>query len=150
LVDRLTPERRSWLMSRIGGKNTTPEVRVRRAAHRLGLRFRLHRRDLPGTPDLIFPRRRVALFVHGCYWHRHPDCPKASAPASKFWADKFASNTARDSRVSAELRKLGWKVTVIWECETKDAERLTRIIRKRVIGQFPDNRKRQPRAHVLS
>ena len=142
MVDRLTPERRSWLMSRIGGKNTTPEIRVRKSAHRLGLRFRLHRRDLPGTPDLIFPRRRVALFVHGCYWHRHSGCSKASAPASKFWAEKFATNAARDRRVTAELGKLGWKVVVIWECETKDAARLTTIIIKRVIGQIPDARKR--------
>jgi DNA mismatch endonuclease, patch repair protein len=141
LVDRLAPERRSWLMSRIGGKNTTPEVRVRKAAHALGLRFRLHQKDLPGTPDLLFPRRRVALFVHGCYWHRHPSCPKASTPASKFWVDKFASNTARDGRVSRELRKLGWKVAVIWECETKDSKRLSTIVRKRVIGRTSDGKK---------
>jgi len=132
LIDRLPPERRSWLMSKVQGKNTTPELLVRRAAHAAGLRFRLHRRDLPGTPDLIFPRRRVVVFVHGCFWHRHPGCPKASAPPSPFWAAKFASNTKRDTRVSEELRKLGWKVVVIWECETKDLARLTEIVCKRV------------------
>lgn len=143
MVDRLSPERRSWLMSRIGGKNTTPEIKVRRVAHALGLRFRLHRKDFPGTPDLIFPRRRVVLFVHGCYWHRHPGCPKASAPASKFWADKFSSNKARDLRVCAELKNLGWKVAIIWECETKDSERLTNIVRRRVLGRSSAVKKRR-------
>lgn len=94
MVDRLTPERRSWLMSRVAGKNTTPELRVRRAAYALGLRFRLHRKDLPGKPDLVFPRRRLVVFVHGCFWHRHPGCRKATSPKSRteFWFGKFAAN----------------------------------------------------------
>jgi DNA mismatch endonuclease, patch repair protein len=111
LVDRLTPARRSWLMSRVRGKNTTPELRVRKAAHALGLRFRLHRADLPGKPDLIFPSRHLAVFVHGCYWHRHPNCSKASTPSSPFWAAKFASNVRRDRRVEKQLQSLGWRVT---------------------------------------
>jgi DNA mismatch endonuclease (patch repair protein) len=150
LVDRLTPERRSWLMSRVGGKNTAPEIRVRRAAHAIGLRFRLHRRDLPGTPDLLFPYRRVALFVHGCFWHRHPGCPKASAPSSSFWAAKFLSNTARDARACADLTKLGWKVVVIWECETKDSQHLNKTVRKRVIGKRPKSGNARPFQKVYS
>ncbi len=138
MVDRLTRERRSWLMSRVGGKNTTPEVRVRKAAHGLGLRFRLHRKDLPGTPDLVFPGRRVALFVHGCFWHRHSGCPKASNPGTRadYWAKKFRSNVERDIRVKSELEASGWRVVVIWECETKDANGLMRILREQVAGEL--------------
>src|SRR5262245_3918995 len=111
-------------MSRVGGKNTSPELRVRKAAHKLGLRFRLHRRDLPGTPDIVFPKWKIALFVHGCYWHRHHGCRKASPPSSPFWAKKFEANVARDSRVAVQLRKLGWRVVVVWECQTKDKSAL--------------------------
>lgn len=126
LVDRLTPERRSWLMSRVGGRNTAPEWRVRRAAHALGLRFRLHRRDLPGTPDLVFPRWRKVIFVHGCFWHRHVGCSKASTPKtrSSYWEEKFRQNVRRDKRNAASLRKAGWSVLIIWECETKHPENL--------------------------
>jgi DNA mismatch endonuclease, patch repair protein len=132
LVDRLTPARRSWLMSRVRGKNTAPELRVREVAHALGLRFRLHRVDLPGKPDLVFASRHLAVFVHGCYWHRHPGCPKASAPSSPFWAEKFASNVRRDRRTEKQLRSLGWNVVVIWECETKKPGILRRIVGKRI------------------
>ncbi|MEI9926236.1 MAG: very short patch repair endonuclease [Bradyrhizobium sp.] len=132
MVDRLTPSRRSWLMSRVRGKNTTPELRVRKVAHALGLRFRIHRADLPGKPDIIFPSRRLAVFVHGCYWHRHPNCAKASAPSSSFWAKKFASNVRRDLRVQSELKSLGWKVVVIWECETKKPKALKSIVGRRI------------------
>ena len=131
MVDRLTPARRSWLMSRVRGKNTSPELRVRKAAHALGLRFRLHPPDLPGKPDLIFPSRHLAVFVNGCFWHRHPGCPKASAPSSSFWAAKFSSNVRRDRRVEGELRSLGWKVVVIWECETKKS--LKGIVSRRIL-----------------
>lgn len=136
LVDRLTPERRSWLMSRVRGKDTWPEMRVRRAAHALGLRFRLHRKDLPGRPDLVFPKHRVALFVHGCFWHRHPGCAKASTPKSRtdFWQDKFDMNVARDARVVAELEALGWRVVTVWECDTKDEETLLRELGRQVIS----------------
>ncbi|WP_347337737.1 very short patch repair endonuclease [Variibacter gotjawalensis] len=121
-------------MSRVQGKNTSPEIRVRKAVHAAGLRFRLHRKDLPGTPDLVLPKRGIALFVHGCYWHRHPGCRKATPPSSEFWAEKFRMNVARDRRVKAQLRKLGWHVITIWECETKDPDRLSRIIEGRVLG----------------
>lgn len=119
-------------MSRIGGKNTSPEMRVRRAAHALGLRFRLHRKELPGRPDLIFAKHRVALFVHGCFWHRHPGCAKASTPKSRiaFWQGKFDANVARDARVAFELNALNWRVATIWECETKQPVLLDAALRK--------------------
>jgi DNA mismatch endonuclease, patch repair protein len=99
--------------------DTTPELLVRQTAHRLGLRFRLHRRDLPGTPDLVFPGLRAAVFVHGCFWHRHARCSRATTPRTRvdFWTDKFESNVSRDRRKSRNLRSRGWKVLVIWECE---------------------------------
>lgn len=117
-------------MSRVRGKHTSPEIRVRRAAHALGLRFRLHRRDLPGRPDLVFPKHRVALFVHGCFWHRHPGCSKASTPKSHtdFWQGKFDTNVARDKHVSSELVAAGWRVMTIWECETKSADSIARTL----------------------
>ena len=122
-------------MSRVGAKNTTPEMRVRRAAHALGLRFRLHRKDLAGTPDLVFPKRKIALFVHGCFWHRHPGCPKASSPGTRtsYWAQKFDMNVTRDIRVERELAQTGWQVVTVWECETKDRHRLERILGERVV-----------------
>jgi DNA mismatch endonuclease, patch repair protein len=111
-------------MSRVRGKNTNPEMRVRRVAHALGLRFRLHRRDLPGKPDLVFPKHRVALFVHGCFWHRHPGCRKATDPKSReeYWQAKFSDNVERDARVVEKLEKLGWRVGTIWECESKSED----------------------------
>lgn len=113
-------------MSRVRGKDTSPEMCVRRAAHALGLRFRLHRKDLPGRPDLVLPKHCVALFVHGCFWHRHPSGAKASTPKSRteFWQGKFDANVARDARAEAELQALGWQVLTIWECETKRPELL--------------------------
>ena len=121
-MDRLTPERRSWLMSRIGSKDTSTEIRVRRLAHSMGLRFRLHRRDLPGTPDLVFPKHRIVVFVHGCFWHRHLGCKKATVPKTRiqFWQNKFDKNVARDIRATKDLSDLGWTVETIWECETND------------------------------
>lgn len=113
-------------MSRVKPKDTLPEMRVRKIAHALGYRFRLHRRDLPGQPDLVFPRLKLVLFVHGCFWHRHLGCKKASTPKSKveFWEKKFARNTARDAENIAALRQLGWQVNIIWECETKNSAKL--------------------------
>jgi len=122
MVDRLTLERRSWLMSRVRQSDTSPELRVRKAAHAVGLRFRLHRRDLPGTPDIVFPKLKTVLFVHGCFWHRHPGCSKASIPKTRteYWTSKFAVNVARDASVAIELEAQGWRVVVLWECETKE------------------------------
>lgn len=141
MVDRLSRARRSWLMSRVRGKDTAPELRVRKLAHALGLRFRIHRSDLPGKPDLTFPGRRIVVFVHGCYWHRHPNCRKATPPSSEFWESKFESNVTRDARVTNELRSLGWKVCVIWECQTKKPDVLKRIVVRRIKG-----RERRPHA----
>lgn len=111
-------------MSRVRGKDTNPELMVRRLVHALGYRYRLHKRDLPGCPDLVFARRRKVIFVHGCFWHRHPDssCKLARLPKSRleFWVPKFEANVARDSRNEAELRARGWDVLVIWECELND------------------------------
>ncbi|MBP0579593.1 DNA mismatch endonuclease Vsr [Labrys sp. LIt4] len=121
IVDKAT---RSRMMSRIKGKDTRPELAVRRAAHTLGYRFRLHRRDLPGSPDLVFPGRRKVIFVHGCYWHRHPGCRFATTPGSnvEFWTDKFNRNIARDAAAIAALEGQGWRPLVLWECETFDSE----------------------------
>ncbi len=126
MVDRLSRERRSENMSRIRSRDTRPELAVRRAAHALGLRFRLHRRDLPGRPDLVFPRYRLAVFIHGCFWHRHQGCPNCTSPKTRpdFWQAKFEANVARDRRVAEELGRLGWSATVIWECETEDTLKL--------------------------
>ena len=122
MTDIVDSKRRSELMAGIRGRDTAPELAVRRIAHRMGLRFRPHRKDLPGRPDLVFPRHRLAVFVHGCFWHRHEGCRYASTPKSRivFWTEKFAANVDRDARQEAALRTLGWRVLVIWECETKN------------------------------
>jgi DNA mismatch endonuclease (patch repair protein) len=123
-------------MSRVRSKDTKPEIAVRKAAHALGLRFRLHRRELPGTPDLVFPSRQTAVFVHGCFWHRHR-CVRATTPATNvdYWAAKFDRNVRRDARNAAELRKLGWRCVRIWECQTKDSRKLAGIICRKVIAK---------------
>lgn len=130
-MDVMSKEQRSRCMSRIRAKDSKPEMIVRRVTHELGFRYRLHRKDLPGKPDLVFPSRRKVIYVHGCFWHQHAGCQLASKPKTRpeYWEPKLAGNMARDRRVQAELNKLGWAVLVVWECETKDkktlAERLT-------------------------
>ena len=121
MVDNLSPEERSRLMSRIRGKDTKPEMVVRRLVHRLGYRFRLHRRDLPGSPDLVFPGKRKVIFVHGCYWHRH-DCKKATTPKSnvEFWQKKFDDNITRDVKNVESLTDLGWETLIVWQCEAEE------------------------------
>ena len=134
-MDIVDPARRSKMMAGIQGRDTVPELVVRRTAHRLGFRFRLYRKDLPGRPDLVFPRYRVVVLVHGCFWHRHEGCRYAYTPRSrvKFWTEKFRQNVARDRRTEDALRSLGWRVLVIWECETCNdavvADRLKRFLR---------------------
>jgi DNA mismatch endonuclease, patch repair protein len=127
-MDRLTPERRSWLMSRVVSKNTSAEMRVRSAVHARGLRFRVHRKDLPGTPDLVFPKWRTAIFVHGCFWHRHANCRKATTSKTRvdFWQEKFDRNVARDLANLVALRAAGWRAEIVWECETKSPDALDR------------------------
>ena len=120
-------------MSRVRGKDTKPEMIVRRLAHALGYRFRLHRRDLPGKPDMVFPARRKIVFVHGCFWHRH-DCRKATEPKSntEFWVKKFDENVARDMKNLSDLAERGWGALVVWQCETERprelAERLDEFL----------------------
>jgi DNA mismatch endonuclease, patch repair protein len=126
MADRLTRRQRSILMAGVRTKHTEPELKVRSVAHRLGYRFRLHRKDLPGSPDIVFPRLQAVVFVHGCFWHRHAGCRKASIPATRsdFWAEKLGSNVTRDANARKRLRQSGWRVLVIWECETKHAVKL--------------------------
>lgn len=121
-----TPEARSAVMRAVKSRNTKPEMLVRRAAHALGYRFRLHRKDLPGSPDLVFPARRKVIFVHGCFWHGH-DCPRGSRMPktnADYWRAKIARNMARDERAREGLAALGWGTLTIWECELKKNERL--------------------------
>lgn len=125
-MDNLTPDERRALMARIHSAGTQPELVVRRLAHRLGFRFRLHRRDLPGTPDLVFPRSRHIVFVHGCFWHAHADCQRAHVPAARrdYWLPKLARNASRDADAQAALKAAGWDVLTIWECECRDLDGL--------------------------
>lgn len=115
-------ETRSRVMRRVRSQGTGPETAVRRALHRMGYRFRLQREDLPGTPDIVVPRYRTAIFVHGCFWHSHPGCPHADRPSSHtdYWEPKLDRNVARDQAVSKALRDQGWQVAVVWECEARD------------------------------
>ncbi|UVO49967.1 DNA mismatch endonuclease Vsr [Sphingomonas sp. SUN019] len=126
MTDFMTAEERSIRMSRIRSRDTKPEIVLRRTLHRLGLRFRLGGADLPGRPDMVFPKHRAAVFVHGCFWHRHDGCRVASTPKSnaEFWARKFERNVARDQKATGDLKALGWKVVVAWECELGSKERL--------------------------
>ena len=134
MTDHISTEKRSWNMSQIRNKNTTPEILTRSLMHSMGLRFRLHRKSLPGSPDIILPKYHTVVFVHGCYWHRHPDCKYASTPKTNtaFWQKKFAQNVNRDTESCRQLERLGWKVLIVWQCETKDMEKL----RKRLAAEF--------------
>ena len=132
-MDRLTKAQRSANMFAIKGKNTRPELAVRRCAHGAGLRFRLHSANLPGSPDLVFPKHMTVIFVHGCFWHQHMSrrcgarLPKSN---TKYWTAKLARNVTRDKENGRRLRALGWHVLVIWECQTKDRETLLLILKK--------------------
>lgn len=118
-MDRLTPERRSWNMSQVRSRNTNPEKLVRSILHSMGYRFSLHRKDLPGRPDIVLPLYRTVIFVHGCFWHQHRGCPKAKKPGShsEFWDEKLRSNEKRDKLTRKALRGTGWRVIVVWECQ---------------------------------
>lgn len=122
MVDVVSPADRSRMMSGIQGKNTKPELTVRRMLFASGYRFRLHRRDLPGAPDIVMPGRRVAIFVHGCFWHMHKGCRFAKIPATRpeFWKAKLEANVERDRRAIERLQTLGWRVLCVWECSTRD------------------------------
>lgn len=151
MTDPLTPEKRSWLMGRIRSANTKPELVLRSLLHRCGYRFSLRRKDLPGKPDIVLRKYRTVIFVHGCFWHRHPECRQATVPQTRpdFWTEKFARNVARDQRNQEELVALGWQVLVIWECELRRdplavleqmVARLTPEAQTLSYGDLPDRR----------
>lgn len=136
MTDKISKERRSANMRAIRNKDTTPELGVRRLVHSFGYRYRLHRRDLPGKPDLVFGPRRKVIFVHGCYWHGH-GCKVGGTGAKSnraYWGPKISGNKARDKRRLIELRKLGWKCLVVWECETRRADKLKIKVRQFLEG----------------
>lgn len=120
MIDSVSPERRSEIMSLVRARDTGPEMKVRRLVHRMGFRYRLHVGALPGRPDLVFPGRHKTIFVHGCFWHAHRGCKLARIPKSRveFWENKIAGNRERDRRNRRRLAKMGWRLLVIWECET--------------------------------
>ncbi|MBA3939801.1 MAG: very short patch repair endonuclease [Sphingopyxis sp.] len=130
-MDNRSADSRSRLMARVRAKNTKPEIEVRSLLHKLGYRFRLHRKELPGKPDIVFKRRRKAIFVHGCFWHGH-GCRIGKLPKSniQFWQDKIERNRARDAENRSELEKLGWSVDEVWQCELKDNQALTDRLQK--------------------
>ena len=139
MADRCSAEKRSAVMASVRAENTRPEIAVRRLVHRLGYRFRLHRRNLPGTPDIVLPKYRAAIFVHGCFWHQH-DCRRGRRlPASNqtYWGPKLARNVARDATAKATLGQLGWRVLIVWECEVTAlglADRIDCFLRERRHG----------------
>ena len=123
-MDTLTPLERSQRMSRVRSKDTKPEWRVRRLLWGLGFRYRLHGRNLPGRPDIVFPRRKKVVFIHGCFWHRHPKCGRLPKSRLEFWEPKLRENRSRDLRNQRALKKLGWKYLVVWECQLKNTSSL--------------------------
>ena len=132
MADTVTREKRSEIMSKVRGKDTRPEMIVRRLVHGMGFRYRLHSAALPGRPDLVFASRRKVIFVHGCWWHRH-SCKQGRTAAKsnvEFWAEKMETNVSRDQRVIRSLKREGWKVLVVWECQTKALDKLARKIEK--------------------
>ena len=130
-MDALTPAERSERMGRVRSKDTKPELLVRRLVHRMGFRYRLHRRDLPGNPDLVFPKRGKIIFVHGCFWHRHGTCKYTRWPKSRleFWKPKLEANRRRDVANQRVLRRLGWKLLIVWECQLDSVEVLRSRLR---------------------
>ena len=123
-------EQRSRNMSAIKSKNTKPEITVRKLLHSMGYRFRLHKKDLPGSPDIVLPKYKTVIFVHGCFWHRHQNCKYASNPKTRreFWEKKFKENIERDKKTQEKLKNLGWKTKIVWECEIKKQDKLIKKI----------------------
>jgi DNA mismatch endonuclease (patch repair protein) len=132
LTDIFSEEKRSWIMSRVKGYDTKPELLIRSMIFRMGYRFRLHRNDLPGKPDIVLPKHKKIIFVHGCFWHGHKNCARAKRPTTneEFWNEKLDENIKRDKRYYRESRKLGWKVLVVWECETKNIDKLQKKLER--------------------
>lgn len=127
-MDKISPEHRSWLMGRISSKNTKPEMLVRRLLFAMGYRYRLHRKDLPGCPDIVFPKKRIAIFINGCFWHGHVSCKYSRLPSSNvdFWKTKIEGNRRRDTENIALLKQAGWQVLTIWQCEIQDNSKLAK------------------------
>lgn len=130
MTDRLSREKRSWNMSRIRSKDTSPEMRVRSYLHKAGFRFRLHEKSLPGRPDIVLPKYRTVIFVHGCFWHRHLGCKLAYMPKTRveFWREKFRHNVERDRVKKDQLLESGWTVLTVWECMSKDDNKLREVL----------------------
>ena len=128
MADNLTAEQRRKNMSAIKSRHTKPEIIVRSMLHRLGFRFRLHNKKLPGKPDIILPKYKTVIFVHGCFWHQHKGCKRSTIPKSNtdYWIPKLTGNVKRDIQHKADLKKAGWNVAVVWECKTKDTEKLAK------------------------
>lgn len=141
MADIVDPEARSRMMRGIRGTNTKPELNIRRRLHAAGFRYGLHRKDLPGRPDMVMPRHNAVVFVHGCYWHRHADCRLATTPSSRteFWTAKFAANQERDRRNISDLRDRGWRVAVVWECEVRSASGADRAVSELIEWLLSDN-----------
>ena len=141
MVDVVDPATRSRMMSGIRGKDTKPELLVRKYLHARGLRFRLHVKDLPGKPDLVFPKYRTVVFVHGCFWHRHAGCKYATLPSSRadFWENKLSDNVARDQYQLATLHGLGWHVVIVWECELREGLARLELLYSEITRTLNDN-----------
>jgi DNA mismatch endonuclease, patch repair protein len=138
MVDRVSALQRSEIMRAVRGKNTAPEIAVRRMLHAAGYRYRVHAKQLPGRPDLIFPGRRKVIFVHGCFWHAHPSCPRSKLPVTRaeYWREKIGRNRERDITVCGQLHRLGWLTHTVWECELKDRQ----TVQQRLIRFLGENR----------
>ena len=137
MTDVFSKQKRSWIMSRVKGRDTKPEILVRSLVHRMGFRFRLHRPDLPGKPDIVLPRHGKVIFIHGCFWHGHKRCSKSKRPNSNndFWNRKLNGNIKRDRQFHRELKRMGWNVLVVWECETRKPNELLRKLRRYLNGE---------------
>ena len=136
MTDNISQNKRSWVMSRVTSKNTSPEKIVRSLLHGMGYRFRLHRKDLPGCPDIVLPKYGCVIFVHGCFWHRHKGCKKTRTPKSNvnFSENKFRKNILGDKRHKEKLESQGWKVLVVWECEVDDTKKLCQKMKSFLLG----------------
>lgn len=132
MTDIFSPEKRSWIMGRIKGKDTKPELLVRSMIHKMGFRFRLHRRELPGVPDLVLAKYKKVIFVHGCFWHGHEGCRRSAMPTSNvaFWRKKLEANIERDKNNIKKLEELGWEPLIIWECEVNNKAKLYNILNR--------------------
>lgn len=143
MVDTVDKQTRSRMMARIRGKDTRPEIKLRKALHAMGLRFTLHDKLLPGRPDIVLPKWNAVIEVYGCFWHRHPGCKYATTPSTRpaFWAEKFATNVARDRRNIDKLRSLGWRTTIVWECQLRgdDIDELVTKLYKWIRSNEPDH-----------